>query len=131
MHIQVLLWNGMRTENDLNVISIFKKLLKSVNVWTGRVTHQKAGCEMNDLHPIPDHFIARILDIAAWTAVTGCIPNQLNIFILITAKGTLTFPHRTQAFSARTGSVTVTNDDPDFCFLSLNNNFSGKGEVVF
>jgi hypothetical protein len=92
---------------------------------------------MNDLHPILDHFIASILDIATRTAIAGCVPNQLNVFILITAKGSLAFPHRSQAFPASTGSVTVTNDDPDFrflnhgCFPSHNNQIGCKTKMHY
>jgi hypothetical protein len=104
----------MRSQDNLNIVSVFEKRLEGLNIWTWWVPHQETSRQVDHLHPIFDHLIPSILNVPAWAAIAGGIAHHLNRLIFVPFKGAFAISKRSQAFPSSTGAITVTNDDPNF-----------------
>jgi hypothetical protein len=116
MHVKIFLGDGVRSQDDFDVVAFFEEVIKGFNIWTGRIAYQQASGQVNHLCTIFDHFLACVLNIPTGAAITGGIPNQLHVRIGVNAERTFPVPQCPQAFPAGARPVSVTNDDPDFGF---------------
>jgi hypothetical protein len=72
---------------------------------------------MDDFCAVSHHFIHGIFNIATGTPVASRIADKLNVHPLVSTERTFPVPQGSEAFSACTPMVTITNDYPYFFLL--------------
>ena len=81
---------------------------------------------MDHVGSVADHLLRGILDVAAGTAVAGCITHQARLPVTIKAEGSFPLPQRPETFAAGAAVVAVADDDSNFDLIFLFHSLSSS-----
>jgi hypothetical protein len=113
----ILLQDRVRAHDHVHPVFFPDESLEMGDARARRIADHHAGRKMDHGRAVLLHFLGRILDIAAGTAVARGVHHDLDLLVLVNDERAFPLTRGAEALAPGAGVISMTNDYPDFYSL--------------